>query len=66
MPRQMPEDLRAALDELDEIESAFGRDGLLEDDMIEPLCTKLSAQKQIVNALIVKYKAQYALERLGA
>jgi len=66
MPREMPEDLRAALDELDEIESAFGRDGLLEGDMIEPMCAKLKAQKQLVSALLSKYRAQFALERLGA
>jgi hypothetical protein len=62
----MPEDLREALDELEDIEAWFGVTDLCEGDMIEPMCARLNAQRQLVSALIAKYKTAFALEAMGA
>lgn len=66
MPREMPSDLREALDELDLIEAWFGVSDLLEGEMVEPMCMRLQAQKELVSAIIAKYKTAFALERIGA
>lgn len=59
--QQMPDDLRDALDDLDWVQNAF--DELVEGDMIEPMCKRLTAARMRVDALIAYYKVLWRMER---